>query len=332
MQHYLQQCLVYHEEQEEVRRNQVAAVPLAETETQFVPSSVKIETDESEPFHLQEEAPIAFKNATAQLIPNTSLVKQAEEGRLRVQAILQRFQHQQEKLFQAHPLVAAAANVDANGDECRHNEDGIIDGEPLSIYREQRIAGLQREETRKHAALLKNLEYVAARENERYQQLMVQAKKTRQHQQHIHDRSQNVLEERKRAQFAAGTKLKSQRGVGAGRRTTIDSVKQAKTHAPGGQQQEEREQSSVAIYLSGIPTNDTVGDGMLRQLFSSYGKILKLHFYRNKKTGQLKGDGLIVYQVSSKERGNDLIQLVRSQVSKGNNTLGSSRHAALYLT
>jgi protein involved in sex pheromone biosynthesis len=59
----------------------------------------------------------------------------------------------------------------------------------------------------------------------------------------------------------------------------------------------------------------------VRGLFSSYGKIVKVHAYRNKRTGGLKGDALVVFQVSCKAEGGALVQMVCSQVSRRIHTL-----------
>jgi len=73
------------------------------------------------------------------------------------------------------------------------------------------------------------------------------------------------------------------------------------------------------VYLSGFPTDGTVDESFLSELFVSFGRIRKVHLYRHKGTDILKGDGLVIYQ-SAADGGENaarcLVQNVCSQVSR----------------
>ena len=97
----------------------------------------------------------------------------------------------------------------------------------------------------------------------------------------------------------------SQAGVGTQKRKRADVV--AKTQmglvAP-----------AAALYLTGIPRDGSIDARQLRQIFAAYGRITKVHLYRDKLTGELKGDGLVVYQVESMAERNELMETVCTQV------------------
>jgi RNA recognition motif-containing protein len=64
-----------------------------------------------------------------------------------------------------------------------------------------------------------------------------------------------------------------------------------RTHLPS------QPDSSVAVYLSGLPEDGSVPEETMQALFGSYGSFRKIHLHRNKKTGELKGDALVIYQI-----------------------------------
>lgn len=314
MRQHLQQCLAYHEEQEVKRRNQHQETQHVEVETQFVPA-IKVEMEDDFQVGDSQEKTHVESNSQAQVLSDEALEKKAQEGRLRVQAILLRFQQKQEELLQTSS-AAVVADDDLGGEQ------------QISIYQEQRLAAAKLQDARKHVALLKNLEYVAAKEHERYQQLTAQAEQTREHQQRMQEHQQSVLKERKRARGAAASaaKLDSQAGIGTKQRRNVEKIKRVQGHVPRGRQQADNEQYSVAVYLSGLPTDESIGENYIRQLFASYGTILKLKYYRNRKTGNnLKGDGLVIYQISRQDESAALLQMVCSQVGKVRNWLQCQR-------
>jgi hypothetical protein len=365
MQQYLQQCLEYHHEQEDHRRNE-QAVPIVDTELQFVPAVAAAATGESNVVETSMEAPddvsdvsIDMKAPDLSIDPMTqpqsqsqqstnddpSLMhnQQVQEGRLRVQEILKRFHQQQEQFLQSRSSLPPTNDIDGISTD-------IDDGTPTttatfipdtstipSLYQQQRITAFQREAVRKHAALLKNLEYVAAQQDRRLHQLTAQAEQSRLDQVRMQEHHRAVLEERKRArqpqQQVGGIETKQRkmgehykRAKGYPRTDTTGTDTNTNTNT-----NTDDHQSSVAIYLSGLETDGSsfAGGGgtgrdeeqqqqqdSARGLFSSYGKIAKVHVYRNKRTGGLKGDALVVFQVSCQAEGDALAQMVCSQVSR----------------
>jgi hypothetical protein len=345
MQQYLQQCLEYHHEQEDHRRNE-QAVPIVDTELQFVPAAEATEdpneveialeaTDDVYDVSLDTKAQPQSQRSTNN-DPSLMHNQQVQEGRLRVQEILKRFHQQQEQFLQSQsslPTPIPPTN-DING------ITNDIDGTPTttatfipdtstapSLYQQQRITAFQREAVRKHAALLKNFEYVAVQQDRRLHQLTAQAEQSRLDQARMQEHHSAVLEERKRArqpQQQAG-------GIGTKQRRVGEHRKRANGHPrtdAGADANTDDHQSSVAIYLSGLDETDgssSAGGGggrddqlqdSVRGLFSSYGKIGKVHVYRNKRTGCLKGDALVVFQVSCQAEGDALVEMVCSQVSR----------------
>jgi uncharacterized coiled-coil protein SlyX len=328
MQQYLQQCLGYHHEQEEQRRKeQEAPIVDTSTEIQFVPAVVET------PLDTIEYAPAASLDTTAQpqtsTIEDTSLVQsQVQEGRLRVQEILKRFQQQQEQFLQSQSSVPPTEDIDGTATTTAITDIALIpDITTPSLSQQQRTTGFQREAVRKHGALLKNLEYVAAKQERRLYELNAQAEQSRLDQARMQDHHRAVLEERKRARTMWNDSSQSAAavagigiGIGIGTQQRIkvsEHNKRSKGRVPldGGTIADTDEQTSVAIYLSGLATDGSFGEDSVRGLFSSYGKMVKVHVYRNKRTGGLKGDALIVYQVPDKTEGDALIQMVCSQVS-----------------
>jgi hypothetical protein len=75
--------------------------------------------------------------------------------------------------------------------------------------------------------------------------------------------------------------------------------------------------TTMAVYWSTAPPDVALEESDVRQLFCLYGAIHKIVQYRNKETGILKGDGLVIYQVDKLHQleSRDLIHLVCGQVS-----------------
>jgi hypothetical protein len=71
--------------------------------------------------------------------------------------------------------------------------------------------------------------------------------------------------------------------------------------------------TSAALYVTGIPAGGT--EDLLRGLFGSYGTIRKVHLYRDRATGEFKGDGLLVFQLGPTQDKEHFVNLVCMQVS-----------------
>lgn len=77
-----------------------------------------------------------------------------------------------------------------------------------------------------------------------------------------------------------------------------------------------------SLYLTNLPTDGSTTERILHSLFSSYGRLDRVTMYRHRSTGDLKGDGLIVFGRDALEAydeiggDGDLIDNVCTQVSK----------------
>lgn len=255
-----------------------------------------------------------------------------EEAKARAQSVLARFQQQQPGLA-AITTDLPTSSINSGTSTAAEaaaapGEDGAPVGVPQQLlhppeyYAQQRQIGLQREEQRKHRALLKNFEYVVHKESERIGRLQAAQDQVaqweqisqQQYQQNLEQRRQLLLQSRQKHD-QQGKNNKSQR-----------PQKGARNHPHQQPEQEPKSlaiAATVAIYVSGFPVAEpnVVSEAFVRQLFGAYGKISRVHFYRNRCDQSLKGDGLIVYAVDElDQRGNDgatqLLESVCVQVSE----------------
>ena len=59
---------------------------------------------------------------------------------------------------------------------------------------------------------------------------------------------------------------------------------------------DERPSSSrTSLYLTNLPVDGSTNERTLRSLFGSYGRLDRVTMYRSRSTGELKGDGLVVF-------------------------------------
>lgn len=251
METYLQQCLDYHEEQQQQKDE--------DTAPQFV---------------------------TAQYPPSTtaSVLSQPPVSPL------------------SHPsaqeAVAKARSIVKKFTQQHYSGSDILPAD----YRYRRELMLEKERKRLHMAMLKNFEYVARKEEERLQVKLAQLQETRLLEQQLQQQHAAMLRERKQASLAI-----SKAGIGTSRRQTLEKSKQRQGRAVGNRDNE----SSIAIYLSGLPK--TMTEDSVRQLFASYGSIHRVHLYRQKQTGELKGDALVVYNADADRQ--TIVATACSQVS-----------------
>lgn len=278
---YLQQCLAYHDEQEGVRHRDETEFRVASTEDVPIdepPRSASTGVGDETMMEGPAGAPVS-----------TQSQQQVEEGRLRAQAILKRFEEQQQQ-FLGGMMVSGA---------------DLTDVEPV-VYRRQRELGFQREAERKKLAILKNFEYLTHRASCRVGELAAQIDESRELEIMVNERYQIALEERKRLREQRTHNLNSQAAIGTEKRKHMDKQVRKAMSA---------RDIRVSLYLTGLPTNESVGEDFVRNLFGSYGQIRKVHLYRDKASGEMKGDGLVVYNLASDGSEQELVEVVCSQVS-----------------
>jgi hypothetical protein len=264
MKHYLQQCLDFHEEQQQQ--------PQAETSVpQFVTAQ-----------HPPAAPPVTTTEQTTSspTVSDPLSNPAAQEAIAKAQAIVQKFQHQHHQF----PPTSSALH-----------DSSILP----SDYRLRRQQQLAKEQERLDKATLKNFAYVAKKEGVRLKQQLEQLQATKQLEQQLHQQQAVVLRNRQAL---------SKAGIGTTRRQTLETQKYRQ-----GNVARVNNDLSVAIYISGLP--QTIKEDFLRQWFESYGVIHRIHFYRNKKTGELKGDALLVYNVRKDAEKQGILDAVCSQVS-----------------
>jgi hypothetical protein len=336
MKHYMQQCLNFHHEEEAKRQQQQQGIqepphfirPVVKIEepdgydddskipAHEITLRQKMETEQSEETAIKVEEPpssiptsiltdsiqqqysnFASMEATAikleeeeplspilsepqQYQQPNNLAAQNEEiknARARAQAVLARFQQQQEAvLLQTQPA-------------------------PMNHAAQQRQAGLARELLRKEQCKTKNFIYVAKRERER---LELESKQVEEAQQFnveyralLEERQLTRLNQRKRVAAESRDKATETAGIG----TSKQQKRVAAALLP-----------TVAVYVSGFPTDGSMDEQFITGLFSSYGRIRKIHFYHDKKSGDLKGDGLVIYETDQDQE--TLVETVCGQV------------------
>jgi len=318
IQQYMRQCLDYHGRQEEIRSRQrqelegsVAAgmngarAPDANFvgEHQFVSAQIpEYDTTRNDDARVPDPLIAPTGYAAGDTDAATSRRTTLEEGRARAQAILEKFHRQQQNLLlvgtgiegscrtvesEANIIPPAAEGLLVGGTA---NEASAVDWASMSsLYIQQRKRGFEREAVRKCRALVRNLEYVSRKEVGRLQQLNADIETSRQLQAHADQRYHALLEERKKQhkQQKQMSNLNSQAAIGSGERKRVERQKKKRTFAAASSSDGDVG-GSVAVYLSGFPTDGTVDESFLSELFVSFGRIRKVHLYRHKGTDILK--------------------------------------------
>lgn len=189
-------------------------------------------------------------------------------------------------------------------------------------FTQQRIQALQLEEDRKRVYFNKNIAYATKIEQER---LFVESQQAQQAQEWhaeylllLEQRQAAKLEQRKRA--AEQLRESKLAGVGSQKQRTRNNREQRQVagmpskRSRGETSSQTATKTTVAVYVSGFPSDGSIDAEFLTALFSSYGSIRKAHLYRDRQTGRLKGDGLIIFEVSAAQGGEELILTVCEQV------------------
>lgn len=178
-------------------------------------------------------------------------------------------------------------------------------------------------QNRLQKAFLKNLEYIAKKDEEALQQQLQQIEQSKQYDQYLSHHSNMSLQQRQQHLQSSSTKQQKQQqtqvlttkaGVGTGIRKRQSKEERLKIYA-----HIEDQCTKNSVYVMGIQIDrhsTSSGHTMeqdihndLYSLFQAYGSIHKVKLYKHFKTGQLKGDALITYQEDVD------ITLVCSQVS-----------------
>ena len=341
MQQYLEQCLEFHASQELKRKCESDA---SVRQVQFIKSASGLDyalPNESHDAPATEESTAVHPSQLAASDPG-AFVRSVAEGRSRAQAILDRFRQQQLNLlmYSGGGDTTPAPDSSAQGQDSDpfpaahrlpqgipetiqvHAPNAFAHGgcyPSAALFVEQRTKGLQREALHKHRFLLRNLEYVARREQQRAQILADSIEASKSREAHVQDQYSLALLERQRLLRESAIIAKtSKAAIGSRPRRDVERMKR-KSYENGSadiNNEPGSAPSSVALYLSGLPVDGTVDETFLRRLFEPYAPIQKVHLYREKANGQLKGDALIAYQLSNDAGNANLLSDVCSQVRK----------------
>jgi hypothetical protein len=256
MQRYLQQCLEYHEQQ----------LQSADTVPHFV-KAIKVEEDD-ELIHEMMEGTAVVKTEKDTEPPSTTLddATKIQAARDRAQEILSRFQQQQHQCFSGPPESSTAGS---------------------SVFAAVRRTSLTKEHERKQRFLEKNLKYVKAREQQRMQQQAAELSAAEEwNREYL-----AIMEERQQQRYETQKQRKNYSATQAGIGTSF-----RKKRVGGQPQHGGGVRNSTAVYVSGFEDSSSVDENVLRDLFRTYGNIEKIHLYRDKVQGNMKGDGLIIFE------------------------------------
>jgi hypothetical protein len=259
---------------------------------------------------------------------SASIEAEIERGRSRALDIVSQFQHQAVSgggmsTYQS-PGAATPAHHHSNPDSVLSHLP-LFESPPIispEEYAEKRRACFEWLGNRKNHSLLKNLEYVARREEERMHGRLQQIQQAQAYEQQIEDQYQQRLQylQQQRLQQQHQEKMDGKNNLGS------KNERQGKRKT-----QSSSSSSTVAIYISGLPVglsefsvysrgavssaSTTTADddhntftstehqqsptqlkNVLDQLFGSFGKLRKIHVYTQKDTGLWKGDALAIYE------------------------------------
>lgn len=207
------------------------------------------------------------------------------------------------------------------------------DSFPTGDYREKRQTHFQKEKAKLSKFRLKNLEYVMRNEEielRRHVDCMDQITAFEEHQS-IQLELANQQQREKQAKLEQQRRKKAQTsmmhstggGIGTRHQQRAERVRK-REHLEHGRKVHSapsRTSQRNSLYLTNLPTDGTTTEGTLHSLFSSYGRLNRVTMYRDRSTGELKGDGLIVFGTDAldwhnKDGDSDLIGTVCLQVSK----------------
>jgi hypothetical protein len=287
LQAFLDECMEFHEKNEQ-ERTKLQDDPQAQT----------------------QEHPTENESQTVALIhPNAmSLDPQQllEEGTARAKIILERM-----KELTAPALLSSAGTSTSLYYQNQIQPNAFYTPKDFRCLREQ---GLAQEAKRKRLATFRNFEYLSKRHEQRAHVLNQQIEHSRQVQQQIQAAQQASLQARQ-ARINQQQQHEPQQST-----YSINSKPSFPSKKVQGQvsNKEKIATDSIALYISGLPTEEPLErlTSILNQLFTEFGLLKKIHLYRNKQTGKLKGDGLVIYN-SQEANPHDLVERACAQVSTG---------------
>lgn len=184
---------------------------------------------------------------------------------------------------------------------------------PTNInYAQQREKHFQKEQQKLQRFKLRNLEFVMKQEEKEQQQLVacmnsitsyeekqqiqLQLQQERQRQRQLQ------IEQKKQQKKQIGMLNDSSCGIGTKEQRHAETVRKRQhlDHGNGSSNNSKKKTSCnsslrTSIYLTGLPTDGSITERTLQSTFCAYGRLDRITMYRHRDTGELKGDGIIVY-------------------------------------
>ena len=221
-------------------------------------------------------------------------------------------------------------------------EQALVTGVDCSVnYAQQREDFLEKERRRFQSCRLKNLEYVMKREESEIQQhvecvnqiasleekqnIQIQIMKEQQRQ------KQELLGQRKTQRQQSQMLNENSGGIGTKEQRRAETLRKRHQSEKRPSNADTGESLRTSLYLTNLPTDGSCDERVLKSLFCMFGRLDRVTMYRDRSTGDLKGDGLITYgrdaalEHESKGSGVDLVETVCSQVSFVCNIEGLAR-------
>jgi hypothetical protein len=212
--------------------------------------------------------------------------------------------------------IARRFHLESTQRQTTCNNNSVIDDNsiPTGIdYLDKRRAHFQKEKTKFNKFRLKNLEYVmrldemdlrhhvncmnqiTALEEKQSIQLEL-AKQQRQE-------MQRKLEQKRQQKTQTSMMNATAGGIGSQDQRRAERVRKRERLDQGtslvkttnGASSHASQRNKNSLYLTNLPTDGSATERLLHSLFSSYGRLDRVTMYRHRSTGELKGDGLIVF-------------------------------------